>query len=155
MTSQEEQELRQAIQNAIGFTGAKDLQNCEITIADIDEVMTLFKAQAAQIEKAYGGCHNCYGKGYATVNDRWIGHDTDQDIGSRGGVIAGGNANAMKFCTCERGEQLKEQIAQIDVAARIDELKGVLGTSGFPRQKHLGMLDTRLEHLHNQKKEAV
>ena len=66
-----------------------------------------FEAHIADTEKAYGGCHNCYGKGYATVNDRWIGHDTDQDIGSPGGTVTGGKASAMKFCTCGRGKQIK------------------------------------------------
>jgi hypothetical protein len=50
-------------------------------------------------------CKNCDGKGYATVNDRWHGHDTDSDIGSPGGYISGGSANAAKPCTCDRGRQ--------------------------------------------------
>lgn len=66
--------------------------------------------KVTETEKAYGGCRNCYGKGYATVNDRWGGRDTDQDIGSPGGVVTGGNANEMKFCTCSRGTQLKEAV---------------------------------------------
>lgn len=66
-----------------------------------------------ETEKAFGGCKNCYGKGYATVNDRWHGHDTDTDIGSPGGYVSGGNANAMKFCTCDRGKQLAKQIASL------------------------------------------
>lgn len=77
-----------------------------------------------QAEKAYGGCHNCYGKGYATVNDRWVGHDTDTDIGSPGGVITGGNPTAMKFCTCDRGKQLEALIAQERVEAQAEILRG-------------------------------
>ena len=41
----------------------------------------------ASIEKAYGGCHNCYGKGYATTLDFTHGQDTDWDIGGNGAVI--------------------------------------------------------------------
>jgi hypothetical protein len=67
----------------------------------------------AEVEKAYGGCHNCYGKGYATVNDRWIGRDTDSDIGSPGGIVSGGNPNHMKFCSCPRGIQLKMLITEL------------------------------------------
>jgi hypothetical protein len=79
----------------------------------------------AEVEKAYGGCHNCYGKGYATVNDRWMGHDTDQDIGSPGGTIQGGSDFAMKFCTCDRGKQLQELFTAEIVEARIDEIERV------------------------------
>lgn len=72
------------------------------------------KAHVAKTEMAYGGCHNCYGKGYATVNDRWSGYDTDQDIGSPGGKVSGGNPNVMKFCICPRGEQLAKMVEKIN-----------------------------------------
>lgn len=81
------------------------------------ELQQLFAIQLTEARKAYGGCTNCYGKGYATVNDRWHGHDTDTDIGSPGGYVSGGNPNAMKFCTCERGKQLEVQVTE----ARLDE----------------------------------
>ena len=72
--------------------------------------VALFDRYAAerekQVAKAFGGCTNCYGKGYATVNDRWHRYGTDGDIGGFEGHISGGNANAMKFCKCERGKQL-------------------------------------------------
>lgn len=74
----------------------------------VPAVEQLIKQDRENIAKAYGGCTNCYGKGYATVNDKWIAYDTDQDIGSPGGVTTGGNPNAMKFCTCERGKQLEQ-----------------------------------------------
>lgn len=63
--------------------------------------------------KAYGGCANCYGKGYATTSDLWSGYDTDEDIGSPGGGVSGGKPIVMKFCTCERGQQLKKWVAQL------------------------------------------
>lgn len=84
--------------------------------SDRDEVMRywpIIEKLVDDYEKAYGGCHNCYGKGYATVNDRWFGRDTDQDIGSPGGTVSGGDDNAMKFCICSRGVQLKKQIDKI------------------------------------------
>lgn len=68
------------------------------------------KKLISNAEKAYGACHNCYGKGYSTFNDRRVGTDTDTDIGSPGGYIAVGNANAMKFCACDRGKQLENLI---------------------------------------------
>lgn len=81
-------------------------------IIRLDDVLALIKAHTAKTAKAYGGCILCFGKGYATVSNRWFGHDTDQDIGSPGGTITGGNDLAMKFCTCNRGKQLEELLAQ-------------------------------------------
>jgi hypothetical protein len=66
-----------------------------------------------EIKRAFGGCEKCYGKGYATVNERWSGIDTDTDIGSKGGVVSGGNPFTMKFCTCGRGHQLHDLIEQL------------------------------------------
>ena len=49
----------------------------------------------AAAEKAYGGCHYCYGKGYGTQTAAWVGRGYYKKLPT------------MKFCTCERGEQLK------------------------------------------------
>jgi hypothetical protein len=68
--------------------------------------------------KAYGGCKLCYGKGYATVNDQWVAHDTDTDIGSPGGYYKGGRPFAMKYCTCGRGKQLETLVGQQIQAAQ-------------------------------------
>lgn len=62
-----------------------------------------------EIEKAYGGCHDCYGKGYATYRSAYIGTDTDQDIGGTGGRI-NQPFEEMRFCKCERGQQLKARL---------------------------------------------
>lgn len=97
---------------------------------ELDALVQLFNKELAQIEKAYGGCHNCYGKGYATVNDAWHGYDTDQDIGSPGGYVSGGDRNAMKFCSCDRGEQLRAQLARREAEARIDECEMAISISG-------------------------
>ncbi|WP_143690376.1 hypothetical protein [Williamsia sterculiae] len=58
-------------------------------------------------EKAYGGCHACYGKGYATHRSAITGVDTDQAIGSPGGRIYH-PFEEMRFCTCDRGQQLEK-----------------------------------------------
>lgn len=71
------------------------------------ELWSELKPAFESIEKSYGGCHICYGKGYSTVNGQWAGHDTDTDIGSRGGIVRGGKAVEMKYCTCARGKQLE------------------------------------------------
>lgn len=48
--------------------------------------------------KAFGGCMACYGKGYATAIESTLsrfGHRTHNNI---------------KFCSCERGKQLKAHL---------------------------------------------
>lgn len=55
-----------------------------------------------EVAKAYGNCTKCYGKGYATWRHgetyRGVTHNMRDDI---------------KFCTCERGKQLKVFIEQL------------------------------------------
>jgi len=82
---------------------------------------------AARVDeaKAYGGCTKCYGKGYATVSDRWLGHDTDTDVGSPGGYVSGGEDFAMKFCSCDRGKQLERLTTRITAAAKVEELEAL------------------------------
>lgn len=74
---------------------------------DVTKLLNMLDEAKRETAKAYGGCTKCYGKGYATVSGRWHGVDTDQDIGSSGGVVKGGKDFEMKYCTCERGKQLK------------------------------------------------
>lgn len=63
------------------------------------ETYVLKKVQ--ETEKAYGGCHNCYGKGYATK----------QDFVSGGGKKW--RARPIVYCKCDRGLQLERVIAQL------------------------------------------
>jgi hypothetical protein len=53
------------------------------------------KALVAEAEKAFGGCKNCYGKGYATTQ----------------GFVSGGGkkwqTSPIKYCICDRGKQLQ------------------------------------------------
>jgi len=49
-----------------------------------------------ETEKAYGGCHYCYGKGYGTQTASWVGRGYYKKLPT------------MKFCTCERGKQLEQ-----------------------------------------------
>jgi hypothetical protein len=50
---------------------------------------------------AFGGCTDCYGKGYATVREVASGHDeyTGQEYNEQLPLI--------RFCKCDRGMQLK------------------------------------------------
>lgn len=69
-----------------------------------------------EIEKAYGGCRNCYGKGYATAR-----------VGTSSRY---GNAthDTIKYCICERGKQLEALTGKKLNDTRIDELNQVRDT---------------------------
>jgi hypothetical protein len=73
----------------------------------VKAITTFIKQEIVKTAKAYGGCTNCYGKGYATYSSAHIAADTDQDIGSPGGHI---NIpfEEIRFCLCSRGRQLKK-----------------------------------------------
>lgn len=93
----------------------------------------LIREREAKLAKAYGGCTNCYGKGYATVNDKWVAHDTDQDIGSPGGIVVGGRDFAIRFCDCERGKQLERHAEEI-ARQSIIKLNKTLKTAEYRRR---------------------
>lgn len=79
-----------------------------MTLVEVLEfVESQLQAYKASVEKAYGGCHNCYGKGYATVIEYASGWDTDQDIGSPGGKVHF-RQNPIRYCKCDRGRQLEK-----------------------------------------------
>ncbi|MBT8161443.1 MULTISPECIES: hypothetical protein [Arthrobacter] len=65
------------------------------------QLITAHTKEAVQeIEKAYGGCHNCYGKGYATQSSRAVARRMSWDT------------SGIKYCDCDRGKQLKAVIAK-------------------------------------------
>ena len=54
-----------------------------------------------EAEVAYGGCHFCYGKGYATQMMNEVGAE---DFGGDGYEVGG--RVKIRFCKCESGQQL-------------------------------------------------
>ena len=60
-------------------------------------------------EKAYGGCRKCYGKGYATVKDY-----TTQYADFHGDSTVTRPNPLMRYCSCERGQQLQEILTTND-----------------------------------------
>lgn len=60
-----------------------------------------------KITKSFGGCTKCYGKGYSTVKSQVIGYGTDGDIGGFEGKFKQDTPVQMKFCDCDRGQQLQ------------------------------------------------
>lgn len=58
-------------------------------------------------EKAFGGCKKCFGKGYATTLSF---ASSQEDFGDE--KTGTWKLPEMRFCVCDRGKQLKEQIAK-------------------------------------------
>ena len=65
------------------------------------------------IAKAFGGCKNCYGKGYATVR-----------IGTSSRYHSEIHTE-LRFCSCDRGKQLKKYFAEAEKEAYAKGFKGV------------------------------
>lgn len=75
--------------------------------AAIDEIMKLI----GQTKKAFGGCEDCYGKGYSTQLDGY----SDESTGKRW------TEESVMFCNCDRGKALEKQMikAKTKVADQI------------------------------------
>lgn len=78
-----------------------DLEKARTSI--IDFFFNVFEGIARTIEKSYGGCQKCYGKGYSTRGFNEVGAD---DFGGEGYAKIG--QVEMRFCSCDRGKQLGE-----------------------------------------------
>lgn|ERR1700743_1514308 len=83
-----------------------------------------------KVEKAYGGCHNCYGKGYATELQQPGGTATDGDIDGPEGPWKGQQHIEIHYCSCSRGSDLLKLTEHIAVAVRVDELDMALKMRG-------------------------
>lgn len=69
-----------------------------------DLIRKLIRTEKLKVEKAYGGCHKCYGKGYATYR---YGYITSPDfIGDKAYVDP--MQTHMVYCSCDRGKQLED-----------------------------------------------
>jgi len=73
-----------------------------------DKAQANLKAKVMETEKAFGGCHYCYGKGYGTQTAYMHGRG-EADMGNSD-VVIDKKLPTIKFCTCERGKQLKKLI---------------------------------------------
>lgn len=73
----------------------------------ISELATWIFNHDQRIEKAYGGCRKCYGKGYATTIDYQTA--SADFIGDKTSVQQN---DIMRYCDCPRGEQLKQLIGR-------------------------------------------
>lgn len=73
-----------------------------------DLIRKLIRTEKLKVEKAYGGCRLCYGKGFSTYRYGTIGHG-EPDLGDTG-VYGEPITTHMNFCSCDRGKQLKELV---------------------------------------------
>lgn len=64
--------------------------------------MTGYHEGVVETAKAYGGCINCFGKGYSTHMQNEIGAE---DFGGDGYEV--GPRIHITFCRCSRGKQLR------------------------------------------------
>jgi hypothetical protein len=78
--------------------------------ASLTTAMIVIQKEMDKIEKAYGGCHKCYGKGYSTYRHGVSGSPDFE--GDSGFEIA--PSTHMVFCTCDRGKQLGELLNSKD-----------------------------------------
>lgn len=81
------------------------------------ELEDLISRVTTELEKAYGGCHLCYGKGYATT---WEGTETRN---SHHPELAIAPHQQIKYCTCDRGKQLSEMVSRVTIEAVVKELE--------------------------------
>lgn len=89
--------------------GALDHQEAaHLTVQLID---TYTQAKVDETAKAYGGCTNCYGKGYSTYKGEY------RARGMRW------SDDSIKYCDCDRGKQLESLMVAKALEARIDEVR--------------------------------
>jgi hypothetical protein len=100
-----DRELAQAILSALEYRGFYDCGKY-LDASLIEYIRPILDAERAKAikdtEKAFGGCKKCYGKGYSTVIDFTTSHA--DFIGDK--TYSKPN-NPMRFCSCDRGNQLK------------------------------------------------
>lgn len=125
MKTQEEEPLLKRVLNHGGYgVVANELVNISGDIAYLAAlIQSELQAQREELEKAYGGCHKCYGKGYASYLGKF-----------RGGRMEWPDLS-MKFCDCGRGKQLSEYVNQLIQSEKAEAVK-----EAYERQYNLGEL---------------
>lgn len=110
--NKEHSELRERLFKRLKTDDKADTYVIPFRVMDIlvDEILNLIQTSNKEIEKAYGSCHKCYGKGYATTIDY-----------STGGRMTTINP-IIRYCSCERGKQLEKLNELSNKEARIDEI---------------------------------
>jgi hypothetical protein len=100
------------------FTGHPCLCTACLQARDSEIARVRAEARASGIKetkKAFGGCTECYGKGYATVR---YGKQGFEDFGGEGFIIA--PTTHIHFCLCDRGKQLKVYFSEAHASGRAE-----------------------------------
>ena len=110
--NKEHSELRERLFKRLKTDDKADTYVIPFRVMDVlvDEIIDLIQTSNKEIEKAYGSCHKCYGKGCATTIDY-----------SSGGGMTTKNP-VIRYCSCERGKQLEKLNELSNKEARIDEI---------------------------------
>jgi hypothetical protein len=74
-----------------------------------EELRALINDKLEATEKAYGGCHLCFGKGYASYKSAVSWGHGDVDLGATHGP-GKRDTLEMRYCSCDRGKQLKSYV---------------------------------------------
>lgn len=108
---------------------------------------TALEAAKTETAKAYGGCVNCYGKGYATYTQYAAVKGAKWPI-----------SGPMKFCACDRGKQLEGMVeaakrevreeAEIALARKVLAVSsGVHKVRGATQKKRLQLLTNKMMEI--------
>lgn len=103
----------------------------------INDLESLFTNHTAKAEKAYGGCRNCYGKGYATKQDFVQAVRSGKKYPS----------DPMKYCTCDRGQQLEKLVSYHTAKAEIAEIKEWITIADHSFEDHARIADLMRAHV--------
>lgn len=87
----------------------------------------LLSSQRKEIEKAFGGCRNCWGKGFATVKAQ---AQSFEDFGGEKTEIF--ELDPIRPCSCDRGKQIKEMLStqKKEIVEKIRQIDVSGGGSG-------------------------
>ena len=91
------EELSIKLQEHTSNTDMTDVQFIKMLKIIDHYTTTKINEAVKETEKAFGGCKNCYGKGYST----WRHGETYR--GSTKNL-----RNDIKYCSCDRGQQLSQ-----------------------------------------------
>lgn len=143
--------IEDAVRNGMRYGTKQEREKIPISPFSIDKpvvelrsaILAWHNKQLSEVDRAYGGCHNCYGKG----------HETKQKFVTGGGKKW--KTSPVKYCDCDRGVQLEQLLHREKLKARIDELNSLNEWIWANRDKnapsiHYNVRDERLVALQSE-----
>jgi len=111
-----------------------DNLSLESKIRAEDSMKQYAEHMVQQTEKAFGGCTDCYGKGYSTVKDYEVARNYRKE------------RSQIKYCSCDRGVQLKElndDLVQQEREKAVSFAESIISLDKTPHYKYGGGEDSR------------